>query len=94
MTTQALPLPQAFARVSMVVAVLLLIPAVAMQLGTDVDWGPGDFVAAAVLLHVAGAGWILAGRIARTPGQRIAIASAVGLVVAVVWAELAVGVFT
>ncbi len=46
----AVTIPKALLRVALGTAVLLLVPAVAMQFTEEVAWGLGDFVAAAVLL--------------------------------------------
>lgn len=74
-------------------ALLLLLPAAAMQFTGEVNWGPGDFGAAAGLLGLTGLAIEGAVRIARTPLRRaLLITAALGLVL-VVWAELAVGIF-
>lgn len=73
---------------------ILLIPLVAMQFTREVDWKPGDFLAAALLLVAAGMSCVLAARLARGGVQRAAAVAAVVLVFALVWAELAVGVFS
>ncbi len=77
--------------VAITTALLLLIPLVAMQFTQEVAWGPGDFIVAAGLLFSAGA-LIVAGftREKRT-AYRIVIVVAVAVGMAVVWAELAVG---
>lgn len=76
-----------------VTALLLLVPAVAMQFTHEVNWGPGDFVAAAVLLSAAGLGVLWAARRRTTPWRRAGVAAAVVGAFALVWAELAVGLF-
>ena len=45
--------------VALATALLLLVPAIAMQFTSEVAWGPGDFVVAAVLLFGAGVTTIL-----------------------------------
>lgn len=71
---------------------LLALPAIAMQLGGDVQWGPGDFLAAALLLGATGAALeiiaALPHRRWRSRGAVLAIA-----VLLLIWAELAVGIF-
>lgn len=75
-------------------AVLLLcIPAVAMQFTREVNWGPEDFLAAALLIGLAGLGFELAARLSRGRAVRWIVAGAVLLGVLLVWAELAVGIF-
>lgn len=73
---------------------LLLVPWVAMRFTSEIVWGPGDFVAAAALLFTAGMGYTLWSRRARTSLQRVFVGLAVFLMLAVVWAELAVGLFS
>ena len=57
--TPPLPLPRAAGRVAALTAALLLLPAVARLYTTEVNWGPGDFVAAAALLFGAGMALLL-----------------------------------
>ena len=79
--------------VALATALLLLVPAIAMQFTSEVAWGPGDFVVAAVLLFGAGVTTILGLRQLRGTGPRAAFIFAVGFCLALVWAELAVGLF-
>jgi hypothetical protein len=72
---------------------LLLIPAVAMQFSPDVSWGPGDFLAAGILLFGAGAICVLGFRHVKRFSRRIALIGVVGFGLVLVWAELAVGLF-
>lgn len=81
------------AGVALATALLLLVPAVVMQFTDEVSWGPGDFVVAAVLLFGAGVTMVLGVRHATSPFTRAAVVVAVALGLAVVWAELAVGLF-
>ncbi len=73
-------------------AAVLLVLAVAMIFTTEVNWGAGDFLAAALLPGLAGFGLEVA---ARLPRQRWRRRGAVLVVaaLALVWAELAVGIF-
>lgn len=74
------------------VAVLLLVPLVAMQFTAEVRWTPFDFAAAAVLLGGAAIGCELAMRALR--GRwRIVGCGAVVAILALLWAQGAVGVF-
>lgn len=79
-------------RVLIGVAVILLIPAIAMQFTDEVRWAPLDFLAAALLL--ASGGLIFAYLSARTDNVRhkTAIGVAVATVLLFVWAQLAVGI--
>lgn len=73
-------------------AFLLLLPAVAMQITGEVNWGPEDFFAAAVLLGGAGVGIELAVRLLRSPRWRLLAIVGVVALALLVWAELAVGI--
>ena len=70
------------------------VPLVAMLFTKEVNWGIEDFVAAGVLLFVAGMAYSLATRKARSAVQRLAVAALVLVVLAAVWAQLAVGLFS
>ena len=74
-------------------AVLLLIPLVAMQFTTEVQWSPGDFAAAGALLFFAGISYVAAAQFVRTRSGRLLALVAVLAVLGLVWAELAVGLF-
>lgn len=77
-----------------VVAILLLIPFTAMQLGVEgVKWTAIDFFAAAAMLVGAGLAIEMALRVIKGFGTRIAVCAAILVVLALVWAELAVGLF-
>lgn len=73
--------------------IVLLLPAVAMLFTAEVDWGAGDFLAAAVLIGTAGLGIELAVRLLRNPVWRGLAIGAVLLAILATWAELAVGIF-
>jgi hypothetical protein len=92
--TSRVPLSTAALRVAVVTALLLLVPALAMQFTGEVDWGPGDFAAAAALIFGAGMAGVLAFRAWPRPGQRALAAAAIVLAAGLVWAELAVGLFS
>ena len=74
-------------------AALLLAPLVAMQFTSAVNWGAEDFLAAALLLGGAGLALEATVRLVRGTVPRIAIALAILFVFALIWAELAVGIF-
>lgn len=74
-------------------AAVLIAPAVAMQFTAEVNWGPGDFVAAAGLLSLTGLGLELAARAQMSRRAKLAASGLVVLALLVVWAELAVGLF-
>jgi hypothetical protein len=75
------------------VALVMLAPAVAMQFTGEVNWTASDFVFAGVLL-IGGAALIelVAWRV-RNPVIHIGFALFVVGVVALIWAEAAVGIF-
>jgi hypothetical protein len=69
----------------------LLLVAAAMQFSDEIDWGPGDFLVAGLLLFSAGASLGVA-RERFPPGiARKIVIAAVLLATALVWADLAVG---
>lgn len=72
---------------------LLLLPLLAMQFTTEVDWTALDFVVASVLLLGAGFGLEVAvGKLANMR-QRLLWVAAIALAFVYLWAELAVGIF-
>ena len=73
-------------------ALLLLLPLVAMQFTTEVDWTASDFVFAAVVFGVVGGTFELAVRRNGNPWYRggVAIALATGFLL--VWINAAVGI--
>jgi hypothetical protein len=87
-------LPTRLRAVALATAVLLLVPAVAMQFSSEVSWGPGDFVAAGVLLCGAGSLAVLGLERVRGGGRRAALVLVIACGLALVWAELAVGLFS
>ncbi|AOS97312.1 hypothetical protein AUP74_01881 [Microbulbifer aggregans] len=75
------------------VAVILLIPFIAMQVTEEVQWGPGDFLVMGTLLLVLGSLCIFVlGKVASR--WRLPVIGLFILTFLWVWAELAVGVFT
>lgn len=72
---------------------LLLIPAIAMQMTSEVRWGPEDFLTMAVMLVLACSAFELAVRTIRgTTACGLAGIAILGIFL-LVWAELAVGIF-
>lgn len=63
-----------------------------MLLTDEMRWGPEDFVAAAVLFALTASLVDTVLRFARSPLVRLTLVGIVLLALAVVWAELAVGV--
>jgi hypothetical protein len=73
-------------------ALLLLVPALGMLLSDEMAWGPGDFVAAAVLLSGTALTYELATRRIGKRAHRIGIGLLLAVALLAVWAELAVGI--
>jgi hypothetical protein len=76
-----------------IATVLLLLPLIAMQFDTGVDWKPVDFTIAAVLLYGTGLCCELVLRKVKSVKYRFLICSVILAVLFLVWAELAVGLF-
>ena len=75
------------------VALLLLIPFIAMQFTNEVNWTLSDFVVAGVLLLGTGLLCELVLRNVKKTGHRMAICAVLLAALFLVWAELAVGIF-
>lgn len=76
-----------------IVILLLLIPFFAMQFTTEVKWTLMDFVIAAILLGGTGLLCELVIRKVKNRNYRIAICAVLFVVLLLIWAELAVGIF-
>jgi len=87
------PAPRFHPRLWVAAAGLLLVPAAAMLVTREVNWGPGDFAMAAALLAGLCLGVEAALRWLGTPLSRIAGVGLAVIVFLAVWAELAVGIF-
>lgn len=72
---------------------LLLTPLIAMQFTREVNWTAVDFIAAAVLLFGTGLVCEFVMRKVKNIGYRVIICGAILVVLFLVWAELAVGIF-
>ncbi|HTH56658.1 MAG TPA: hypothetical protein VL728_11485 [Cyclobacteriaceae bacterium] len=75
------------------VAILLLIPAIAMQFTNEVKWGPFDFLVAGVLMLGTGLLCELVIRKVATFRHRVVLCAAVLVLFILIWLELAVGIF-
>ncbi len=75
------------------VALILLIPLVAMQFTNEVDWSLFDFVIMGVLLLGTGLMCELVLRKVKEMKYRIAICGALLAAFVLIWLELAVGIF-
>jgi hypothetical protein len=74
-------------------ALVLVAPLVAMQSTDEVDWKPGDFTVAGVLLLGSVLLYELAARSMRHIRHRAVIGAAIVVALALLWVELAVGIF-
>jgi hypothetical protein len=73
-------------------ALLLLLPLIAMQFTKEVNWTLSDFAIAGVLLFGTGLLCELAIRKIKNTQYRIAVVLAILVVLLFVWAELAIGI--
>lgn len=75
------------------VAILLLIPVIAMQFTNEVKWNSFDFLVAGVLLLGTGLLCELVIRKVTTFKYRVALCAVVLIVFILIWLELSVGIF-
>jgi len=75
------------------IPVLLLIPFIAMQLTSQVNWSPFDFLIMGVLLLGTGLICELVLRIVKKKEHRIILCVAILVIFFLIWAELGVGIF-
>lgn len=75
------------------VAILLLIPLIAMQFTDEVNWDGFDFLVAGVLLLSTGLLCELVIRKVKSLKQRVIICLVILAGLVLLWAELAVGIF-
>lgn len=83
-----------FIGIGITVALLLLIPFIAMQLTNEVNWSFMDFVVAGSLLLATGLlmEWVI--RKVKSVPYRILICVAILALLLLTWAELAVGIIS
>ena len=74
-------------------ALVLVLPLVAMQFTREVMWGPEDFLFAAILLTGLGLGMESIFRLRLSPWARAAGATLILFAFMLIWAEAAVGLF-
>lgn len=81
-----------FVWIAAITAILLLVPYIAMQFSSEVNWSSSDFAVMGALLFGSGSGFVLVAR--RTdPARRVLVALLFAALFMYIWAELAVGVF-
>lgn len=78
--------------ITLTVALILLVPLIAMQLTDEVAWSPFDFAFAGALLFAAGLAFELITRKAGNRAYRAALGIALMAAVLLVWINLAVGI--
>jgi hypothetical protein len=80
-------------RVAIGPALVLLVPLVAMQFTSEVNWGPEDFAAIGVLLGSTGMMYVAVSRNVTSNKYRALVGAGLVLAVLLIWVEMAVGVF-
>ncbi|PHR11099.1 MAG: hypothetical protein COA40_12260 [Aequorivita sp.] len=76
-----------------VVAIILLIPLIAMQFTDEVNWDLFDFIVMGGLLLGTGLSCEIVLRMVKNTTHRIIICGIILIMLFLVWAELAVGIF-
>lgn len=76
-----------------VIAIILSIPLIAMQFTNEVKWNLTDFVAAGSLLLITGLAIEIVIRSVKTITYRNILFAIILLILFLVWAEMAVGIF-
>ncbi|GAA3951887.1 hypothetical protein [Hymenobacter algoricola] len=84
-------LSKSIPRLALATGLLLLIPLVAMQFTTAVNWTLSDFVFAGILLFGAGLTFVLIARTGDNTAYKLAVGVAVAAGLLLVWDNLAVG---
>ena len=74
-------------------ALLLLLPFIAMQFTNEVNWSLFDFIVAGVLLFGTGLACEFVLRKVKKMKHRVAICAGILVMLLLIWAELAVGIF-
>lgn len=84
-------LSQSIGSVALVTGILLLIPFVAMQFTSEVNWSASDFVIMGALLFTTGTVFVFIIRYASNFIYKAAVTCAVGTTFLMIWSNLAVG---
>lgn len=80
-------------RLAAITAALLLIPLVAMQFTSEVNWDETDFIVMGTLIFSIGLAFILIAQTLKSTKARFILAFTLGTAFFLIWAELAVGIF-
>lgn len=75
------------------IAILLLIPLIAMQYTTEVNWSVFDFIIMGGLLSIIGFSCEFIYRKITNPKIKISLIISLFILFLLIWAELAVGIF-
>ena len=75
------------------VPLLLLIPLIAMQFSSEVNWSLGDFLVMGMLLLGVGLTFEIVLRKVPKKSYRISLMATIIILFLLIWAELAVGIF-
>ena len=81
------------AGILLTMAILLMVPLVAMQFTNEVDWSLFDFVVMGSLLLIVGLTAEFSLRKIKATKNRIIVIAIILFIFLLIWAELAVGVF-
>ena len=84
---------QSIFRIVLGTAFILSIPLIAMQFTDEVNWTLSDFVIMGALLLGTGFAYVLVTRNMKSVTYRFIAGAALLLVLLVIWADLAVGIF-
>lgn len=78
-------------RITLVTALILTVPLVAMQFTNEVNWGVFDFIVAGILIFSTGLAYELIVRKGGSTAYRVAAGITIGTTFLLIWANLAVG---
>jgi heme/copper-type cytochrome/quinol oxidase subunit 4 len=87
------PVTKRLLAVALVTAFILLVPFVAMQFTSEMNWDRSDFVFAGTLTAATGLLYVLLTRKPSTTRQRVIVGGVLLLAFLIIWAEAAVGIF-
>ena len=88
-----LPKPKTLLTIISIICCLLLIPFIAMQFTNEVNWSVFDFIVAGILLFGTSLAIEFVLRKVKNTKHRILICGIILLLLFLLWAELAVGIF-
>ena len=77
----------------LVASAILLAPAIAMQVTSEVNWGPEDFGLMGLMLAIVGVTLEASARLSKTAFQRGMTVGVIIFAFLFIWAELAIGIF-